>query len=50
VAGLRAEQVGGSAVFTGTIAMFAAAGFTEVARTSATRPVMRLPLEGSVTN
>ena len=44
VDGLRADQVGGSAVFAGTLAMFAAAGFTEVARTSATRPVMRLSL------
>jgi GNAT superfamily N-acetyltransferase len=44
VAGLRAAQVAGSAVFTGTVAMFAAAGFTEVARTSPTRPVMRIRL------
>lgn len=44
VAGLRAERVSGSAIFTGTVAMFSAAGFTEVARTHPTRPVMRLPL------
>jgi GNAT superfamily N-acetyltransferase len=42
VAGLRAARVGGSAIFTGTLAMFAAAGFAEVARTYPTRPVMRL--------
>jgi GNAT superfamily N-acetyltransferase len=41
VAGLSASSVGASAVFTGTVAMFSAAGFSEVARTFATRPVMR---------
>jgi GNAT superfamily N-acetyltransferase len=41
-AALSAAGVGGSAIFTGTMAMFAAAGFTEVARTYRTRPVMRL--------
>jgi GNAT superfamily N-acetyltransferase len=41
VAGLSASRVGGSALFTGTVAMFTAAGFTEVARTYPTRPVMR---------
>jgi GNAT superfamily N-acetyltransferase len=44
VASLRAARVGGSAVFTGTMTMFSAAGFTEIGRTSPTRPVMRLPL------
>lgn len=44
VAGLTAAQVGGSAVFTGTVAMFSSAGFTETARTYPTRPVMRLLL------
>lgn len=44
VAALKAARVAGSAVFTGTMAMFLAAGFTEVARTYPTRPVMRLPL------
>jgi GNAT superfamily N-acetyltransferase len=44
VAGLRAAQVSGSAIFTGTVAMFSAAGFSEVARTYPTRPVMRLLL------
>jgi GNAT superfamily N-acetyltransferase len=44
VAALRAARVGGSAIFTGTVAMFSAAGFTEVARTYPTRPVMRLLL------
>lgn len=41
---LRAARVGGSAIYTGTVAMFSAAGFTEVGRTYPTRPVMRLPL------
>ncbi|MGH9170726.1 MAG: GNAT family N-acetyltransferase [Acidimicrobiales bacterium] len=41
VAGLRAEKVGDSALYTGTKALFAAAGFVEVARTYPTRPVMR---------
>jgi GNAT superfamily N-acetyltransferase len=44
VAGLKAAEVGGSALFTGTMAMYVAAGFAEVARTYPTRPVMRLPL------
>jgi GNAT superfamily N-acetyltransferase len=41
VAALTASRVGGSAVYTGTVAMFSAAGFAEVARTHPTRPVMR---------
>ena len=41
VAGLKAARVSGSALYTGTVAMFTAAGFTEVARTAPTRPVMR---------
>jgi len=41
VPALRAAQVSGSAIFTGTVAMFSAAGFSEVARTYPTRPVMR---------
>jgi GNAT superfamily N-acetyltransferase len=44
VSALSASRVGGSAIFTGTVAMFSAAGFTEVARTFPTRPVMRLLL------
>jgi GNAT superfamily N-acetyltransferase len=44
VAGLSAVRVGGSAIYTGTMAMFSAAGFVEVARTYPTRPVMRLLL------
>jgi hypothetical protein len=44
VASLRAANVSGAAVFTGTMAMFSAAGFTEVGRTYPTRPVMRLSL------
>lgn len=42
VAGLKATRVSGSALDTGTMAMFVAAGFSEVARTFPTRPVMRL--------
>lgn len=42
VAALSAARMGGSAVFTGTMAMFSAAGFSEVARTYPSRPVMRL--------
>jgi GNAT superfamily N-acetyltransferase len=41
VAGLRADRVAASALYTGTKALFAAAGFVEVARTYPTRPVMR---------
>ena len=44
VAGLSAVRVAGSAIYTGTMAMFAAAGFAEVARIYPTRPVMRLLL------
>jgi GNAT superfamily N-acetyltransferase len=44
VAALSVARVAGSAIFTGTVAMFSAAGFTEVARTYSTRPVMRLLL------
>jgi GNAT superfamily N-acetyltransferase len=39
---LKAAKVTGSALFTGTVAMFASAGFAEVARPTRTRPVMRL--------
>ena len=42
VAALKAARVAGSAIYTGTLAMFAAAGFVEVDRTYASRPVMRL--------
>ncbi|MGH7922370.1 MAG: GNAT family N-acetyltransferase [Candidatus Dormibacteraceae bacterium] len=38
---LRSARVGGSAIFTGTLAMFSAAGFTEAGRTFPSRPVMR---------
>jgi GNAT superfamily N-acetyltransferase len=44
VAALSAPRIAGSAIFTGTMAMFCAAGFTEVARTYPTRPVMRLTM------
>jgi GNAT superfamily N-acetyltransferase len=44
VGSLKAARVSGSAIYTGTVAMFTAAGFTEVARTYPTRPVMRLEL------
>jgi GNAT superfamily N-acetyltransferase len=39
---LTATGVSGSALFTGTLAMFVAAGFTEIGRTFPSRPVMRL--------
>jgi GNAT superfamily N-acetyltransferase len=39
--GLRADRASASALFTGTRGLFVAAGFAEVARTHATRPVMR---------
>lgn len=42
VANLQAATVSGSAIYPGTVRMFSAAGFVEVARASATRPVMRL--------
>lgn len=42
VAALKAARVSGSGLYTGTMAMFTAAGFAEVARTYPTRPVMRL--------
>ena len=38
---LKTARVSGSAIYTGTVAMFTAAGFDEVARTPS-RPVMRL--------
>lgn len=41
---LTAARVAGSALYTGTMTMFTAAGFAEVGRTYPTRPVMRLPL------
>jgi hypothetical protein len=41
VAGLRANRVAASALYTGTKALFVAAGFVEIARTYPTRPVMR---------
>lgn len=42
VAALTATRVSGSALYTGTMAMFVAAGFAEVGRTFRSRPVMRL--------
>jgi GNAT superfamily N-acetyltransferase len=41
VAALKADRVSGSAIYTGTVSMFAKAGFVEVSRTYPTRPVMR---------
>ncbi|WP_051639820.1 N-acetyltransferase [Cellulomonas sp. URHE0023] len=41
---LQAAKVSGSALFTGTLAMFEAAGFHEIGRTYPSRPVMRLDL------
>ena len=42
VAALSALRVSGSAIYTGTAAMFLDAGFAEIARTYPSRPVMRL--------
>jgi GNAT superfamily N-acetyltransferase len=44
VTALKAERAAPSALYTGTKAMFVAAGFAEVARTYPTRPVMRLSI------
>jgi Acetyltransferase (GNAT) family. len=44
VAALKAGRASASAIFTGTMAMFSAAGFTEIGRTYPSRPVMRLAL------
>ncbi len=41
---LQAEQTSGSALFTGTMRLFVAAGFTEVGRTYPSRPIMRRQL------
>jgi GNAT superfamily N-acetyltransferase len=42
VMALKAGRASASSVFTGTLAMFLAAGFTEIGRTFPSRPVMRL--------
>jgi GNAT superfamily N-acetyltransferase len=41
---LRATKVSGSALFTGTMRTFVEVGFSEIARTYPSRPVMRLEL------
>jgi len=41
---LRAAKVSGSALFTGTMRTFLDVGFSEIARTYPSRPVMRLEL------
>jgi GNAT superfamily N-acetyltransferase len=41
---LQAQRVSGSALFTGTMHLFLAAGFREIGRTYASRPVMRREL------
>ena len=41
---LKAERTSGSALFTGTMRLFVAAGFSEIGRTYPSRPVMRLNL------
>jgi GNAT superfamily N-acetyltransferase len=41
---LQAERTSGSALFTGTMRLFLAAGFTEVGRTFPSRPIMRRQL------
>lgn len=41
---LKAERTSGSALFTGTMRLFLAAGFTDIGRTYPSRPVMRRQL------
>lgn len=41
---LKAKRVSGSALFTGTVRQFVAAGFTEIGRTYPSRPVMQREL------
>jgi len=41
---LKAERTSGSALFTGTMRLFVAAGFVEIGRTYPSRPVMRFDL------
>jgi GNAT superfamily N-acetyltransferase len=41
---LKANKVSGSALFTGTLTTFQAAGFVEIARTYRSRPIMRRTL------
>lgn len=41
VSALKSTTVSGSALFTGTLAMFEASGFTEIGRTVPSRPIMR---------
>ena len=41
---LKAKRVSGSALFTGTMRQFVAAGFTEIGRTYPSRPVMQREL------
>jgi GNAT superfamily N-acetyltransferase len=41
---LKAVRTSGSALFTGTMSLFVAAGFREIGRTYPSRPVMRLDL------
>lgn len=45
---LEASKVSGSALFTGTLSMFKAAGFREIGRTYPSRPVMRFDLAAPV--
>lgn len=44
VEALQVERTSGSALFTGTMRLFLAAGFIEIGRTYRSRPVMRLEL------
>ena len=45
---LQASKVSGSALFTGTLSMFKAAGFREIGRTYPSRPVMRFDFTAPV--
>jgi GNAT superfamily N-acetyltransferase len=44
VAALKSRKVSGSAIYTGTKAIFGSASFVEVAHTAPTRPIMRRAL------
>lgn len=41
---LKADRVGGSALFTGKLRTFLAAGFTEIGRTYPSRPIVRIDI------
>jgi hypothetical protein len=48
VEALKTGRASPSSIFTGTVEMFVAAGFTEIGRTYPSRPVMRLAMKRRV--